>query len=74
VIALQLSTGAEVILLDEPTRGLDYEAKAALADQLRILAHQGKTILLATHDEAFSTRVADRAVTLRSGQLSGVGL
>jgi energy-coupling factor transport system ATP-binding protein len=74
VIALQLSVGAEVILLDEPTRGLDYEAKAALADQLRILASQGKTILLATHDSAFSTRVADRAVSLSSGQLSEVGL
>lgn len=74
VIALQLSVGAEVILLDEPTRGLDYEAKAALADQLRILASQGKTILLATHDGAFSTRVADRAVSLSSGRLSEVGL
>lgn len=74
VIALQLSVGADVILLDEPTRGLDYEAKLALAERLRILASQGKTILLATHDGAFSTRVADRAVSLSSGQLSEVGL
>ena len=70
VIALQLSVGAEVILLDEPTRGLDYEAKAALANQLRTLAAQGKTILVATHDSAFAKRVADRTLGLSMGQLS----
>jgi energy-coupling factor transport system ATP-binding protein len=73
VIALQLSIGAEVILLDEPTRGLDYEAKAALADQLRMLAAKGKTILLATHDDAFAKRVADRTIEMSLGQLSEVG-
>jgi energy-coupling factor transport system ATP-binding protein len=73
VIALQLSVGAEVILLDEPTRGLDYEAKAALANQLRTLAAQGKTILVATHDSAFAKRVADRTVRLNAGQLHEVG-
>ena len=73
VIALQLSIGAEVILLDEPTRGLDYEAKAALADQLRMLAAKGKTILLATHDEAFAKRVADRTIEMSLGQISEVG-
>jgi len=73
VIALQLSIGAEVILLDEPTRGLDYEAKAALADQLRVLAAKGKTILLATHDDAFAKRVADRTIEMSLGQISEVG-
>jgi energy-coupling factor transport system ATP-binding protein len=73
VVALQLSVGAEVILLDEPTRGLDYEAKASLANQLRTLAAQGKTILVATHDSAFAKRVADRTVRLNAGQLKEVG-
>lgn len=72
VISLQLSVGAEVILLDEPTRGLDYEAKAALADQLRRLASQGKTILVATHDDAFAKRVSDRTLWINFGQLSEV--
>jgi energy-coupling factor transport system ATP-binding protein len=74
VISLQLSVGAEVILLDEPTRGLDYEAKAALADQLRILASQGKTILVATHDDAFAKRVADRTIEMNLGQLCEVSI
>lgn len=72
VIALQLSVGAEVILLDEPTRGLDYEAKAALANQLKILAAHGKTILLATHDRAFAKRVSNRSVRLHAGQVKAV--
>jgi energy-coupling factor transport system ATP-binding protein len=69
VIALQLSVGAELILLDEPTRGLDYEAKASLVDQLRMLALQGKTILIATHDDAFAKRVSDRTIGMHLGQL-----
>jgi energy-coupling factor transport system ATP-binding protein len=72
VISMQLSVGAELILLDEPTRGLDYEAKAALADQLRMLASQGKTILMATHDVAFANRVANRTIELTLGQLQEV--
>ena len=72
VISLQLSVGAEVVLLDEPTRGLDYEAKTTLADQLRILASQGKTILVATHDDAFAERVSDRTIGMKSGQLCEV--
>jgi len=72
VISMQLSVGAELILLDEPTRGLDYEAKAALAHQLRLLASQGKTILLATHDVAFANRVANRTLGLTMGQLHEV--
>jgi energy-coupling factor transport system ATP-binding protein len=72
VISLQLSVGAEVVLLDEPTRGLDYEAKAALADQFRMLASQGKTILVATHDDSFAKRVADRTIRMNLGQLSEV--
>ena len=72
MISMQLSVGAELILLDEPTRGLDYEAKAALAHQLRLLASQGKTILLATHDVAFANRVANRTLGLTMGQLHEV--
>ena len=72
VISMQLSVGAELILLDEPTRGLDYEAKAALAEQLRMLASQRKTILVATHDDAFAKRVADRTIGMNLGQLSEV--
>lgn len=73
VIALQLSVGAELVLLDEPTRGLDYEAKVALAAQLGILASQGKSILIATHDEAFAQSVSDRTELIDAGHLRKMG-
>lgn len=70
VLALQLVKGAKILLLDEPTRGLDYVAKQHLAAQLRALRGQGKAILLATHDTEFADLVADRKLHLNGGVLS----
>lgn len=67
VLALQLVKGANVLLLDEPTRGLDYVAKKHLASQLKSLRNQGKAILLATHDVEFVAQVADRELHLIEG-------
>lgn len=67
VLALQLVKGANVLLLDEPTRGLDYVAKKHLAAQLKTLSNQGKAILLATHDFEFVAQVADRELNLVEG-------
>lgn len=69
VLALQLVKGANVLLLDEPTRGLDYEAKRELAKQLAILKDQGKAVLLASHDIEFVAQVADRIVVLEKGRI-----
>lgn len=69
VVSLQLSKGAGIVLLDEPTRGLDYQAKKALARQLKKLAGQGKAVILASHDVEFVALVADRVVELESGKL-----
>lgn len=70
VIALQISVGAKLVLLDEPTRGLDPDARSELADQIRILASQGKAILLATHDATFANQIAHRTLTVLDGQVS----
>ena len=67
VLALQLVKGANALLLDEPTRGLDYVAKKHLASQLKSLSNQGKAILLATHDVDFVAQVADRELHLIEG-------
>ena len=69
VIALQLSKKAEILLLDEPTRGLDYVAKRALAGQLMELKESGKTIILASHDVEFVAQVADRVLVLANSKL-----
>jgi energy-coupling factor transport system ATP-binding protein len=69
VLALQLVKGAGILLLDEPTRGLDYAAKKSLAKQLRALRKEGKSVLVASHDVEFVALVADRVLELESGKL-----
>jgi energy-coupling factor transport system ATP-binding protein len=59
------------LLLDEPTRGLDYRAKAALAVLLRRWRDEGTAILLVTHDVEFAADVADRVIILgRTGVIT----
>lgn len=69
VLALQLVKGAGILLLDEPTRGLDYAAKRSLAKQIRALRKEGKSVLVASHDVEFVALVADRVLELESGKL-----
>jgi energy-coupling factor transport system ATP-binding protein len=58
-----------VILLDEPTRGMDPEGAAALAALLRRRAAAGAAVLVATHDPGFAAALADRRLLLRDGRL-----
>jgi energy-coupling factor transport system ATP-binding protein len=73
VLAIQLAAGPRVVLLDEPTRGLDYAAKRHLAAILRDLANEGRTILLATHDVEFVATVADRVLFMADGEIVADG-
>jgi energy-coupling factor transport system ATP-binding protein len=59
---------AAALLLDEPTRGMDRGAKAALATRLRRLAAAGAAVLVATHDVEFAAAFAERAVLLADGR------
>ncbi len=61
------------MLLDEPTRGLDYAAKRALAGILRDLAADGHAVLVATHDVEFVATVADDVVVLADGEVVSSG-
>jgi energy-coupling factor transport system ATP-binding protein len=69
VLALQLIKGAGILLLDEPTRGLDYAAKKSLAKQIRALCKEGKSVLVASHDVEFVALVADRVLEIAGGKL-----
>ncbi len=69
VLAIQLTARPTVLLLDEPTRGLDYPAKAALALVLRDLAGDGMAVLLSTHDVEFVAESADRVVMMADGEV-----
>lgn len=72
-LALVLTPRPPVVLLDEPTRGLDYEAKRGLADVLRGLAADGRTVVVSTHDVEFAAQVADRVVVLADGEVLSEG-
>ena len=73
VLAIQLARAPAVILLDEPTRGLDYPAKRRFAAVLRSLADAGHAVLLATHDVELAALVAERVLVLAGGDLVADG-
>lgn len=67
-----LVTPPQVVLLDEPTAGLDPEGRRALAASVQRLREGGRAVLLASHDLDFVGAVADRAVLLaREGEEPG---
>ncbi len=67
-LAVVLTARPPVILLDEPTRGLDYAAKGRLIEILRDLAAESHTVLLATHDVELAAELAHRTVILADGE------
>jgi len=72
-LALVLVDRPGLLLLDEPTRGLDYPGKEALAAILRDLAAEGMTVLVATHDVEFVAQVADDLLIMAEGELVSRG-
>lgn len=72
-LAVVLAPAPAVLLLDEPTRGLDYPSKDRLIAVLRELAGDGHAVVLATHDVELAARVGDRAVVLADGQVIADG-
>ncbi|MEU8632769.1 ATP-binding cassette domain-containing protein [Amycolatopsis sp. NPDC048633] len=69
VLAVQLSASPSIMLLDEPTRGLDYTAKAALAGMVAGMAAEGRAVVVATHDVEFVATVAARVVVMAEGEV-----
>lgn len=72
-IASILVTGPRVLLLDEPTRGLDYEIKRKLGEFLKRLNHEGTTIILVTHDMEFVSQFCSRFVLMFNGKIMADG-
>jgi energy-coupling factor transport system ATP-binding protein len=67
-IASMMVADPTVLVLDEPTRGLDWDSKATLGESLRRLQARGKAVIVVTHDVEFAATYTDRAVVM------GVGL
>jgi energy-coupling factor transport system ATP-binding protein len=66
-------TRPDVLLLDEPTRGLDYASKKKLIDQLHTWRESGMAILLVTHDVETAAEIADQVALLRDGAIVDQG-
>ncbi|MFC8916031.1 ABC transporter ATP-binding protein [Streptomyces sp. NPDC057116] len=72
-LAVVLTARPPLLLLDEPTRGLDYAAKARLAGVLAGLAAAGHAIVMATHDVELAAELAHRVVILAEGEVVADG-
>ncbi len=72
-LAIVLAARPRLVLLDEPTRGLDYNAKRRLVAVLRELADDGHGVVLATHDVELVAEVATRVIVLADGEVVADG-
>ena len=73
VLAIVLTARPPLVLLDEPTRGLDYPGKANFTRVLQQLADDGHAIMLATHDVELVATTAHRVVIIADGELVADG-
>jgi putative ABC transport system ATP-binding protein len=67
-IARALAGNPQLILADEPTGNLDSKTGTEIIDLLEELHHEGKTVVMVTHDASLSKR-ADRLIKIRDGEL-----
>jgi energy-coupling factor transport system ATP-binding protein len=72
-IGVVVAATPSVLLLDEPTRGLDYCAKRSLVDELHRLRDEGVCVIVATHDVEFVAMAADQALVLSQGEVIAAG-
>ncbi|MEV0981708.1 ATP-binding cassette domain-containing protein [Streptomyces sp. NPDC049915] len=72
-LAVVLTARPPLVLLDEPTRGLDYAAKSRLVTVLRELTAAGHAVVLATHDVELAAELAHRVVLLAEGEVIADG-
>lgn len=71
VLAKWLLADAKIVLLDEPTRGVDVGAKAEIYALIRALAERGTAILFASSEMEEVLRLADRVLVMHRGRIAG---
>lgn len=72
-LSVVLSAKPKVLILDEPTRGLDYSAKKSLNGTLREFADEGCTVIIATHDVELVAELATRTIFIADGDVIADG-
>ena len=73
LIARALINDPEIVVLDEPTTGLDPQARHLVWDRLRALTAEGKTLVLTTHYMEEAARLCDRLVIMEGGRIIASG-
>ncbi len=69
IVARSLVNDPELLVLDEPTTGLDPQARHTIWDKIRTLKRQGKTVLLTTHYMDEAERLADHVIIIDHGRI-----
>ena len=72
-LALALTHNPPVVILDEPTAGLDVASRTELHNLMQELKAQGSTLILATHDMAEAEKMTDRVAILLHGKIIATG-
>ena len=71
VLAKWLATNSEVLIFDEPTRGIDVGAKAEIYQLMRQLADEGKAIIMISSEMPELIGMSDRIMVMRDGEIMG---
>lgn len=69
LVAMGISGHPEVLIADEPTKGIDIMNKQAITYLLRVLRDEGITLIIITHDLQFAKNLADRIAVMYSGRI-----
>lgn len=72
VLAKWLATNADILIFDEPTRGIDVATKAEIHRMIRELAAQGKTILMISSELPEILNLSDRIVVMWEGEITAI--
>ena len=72
-MALSLVNDPEVVFLDEPTTGLDPQARRAVWEVIRKLKDEGRTVMLTTHYLEEAEELADRVAIMNHGRIAAMG-
>jgi ABC-type sugar transport system ATPase subunit len=72
MLGMWLATEPDVLLVDEPTRGIDVGTKQEIHRLLRELADQGKAIMVISSDLPEALSISDRIAVMRKGRLVGI--
>ncbi len=73
LIARALASESELLIMDEPTAGVDHDNQESLAELLAGLIHEGTSVLLVAHELGPLRPLIDRAVILRAGEVAYAG-